>query len=144
MAAVSGSVRIVTLSDLCARFARFGFDIVTSCLKDGCTRQAALKNGKQFASGSGPRFPQSFLYQFAPVEAFQLRISPDRVHRCLTPEIAHESVAFLAQLPEPLPASAGALPRDYPDVAGHRFPIREPHGITQEHFGGQAGYRTDS
>jgi len=66
----------------------------------------------EFASGGGLCFPQSFLHQFAPVEAFQVRISSHRVYRCFTSEIAHQSVAFLAQLPEPLPASAGAFTGD--------------------------------
>jgi hypothetical protein len=51
----------------------------------------------EFASGGDPRFPQSFLYELAPIEAFQLWIAPYRVHRRLTPERAHQSVALLAQ-----------------------------------------------
>jgi hypothetical protein len=59
----------------------------------------------------------------APAAAFRFRISPDRMHRCLAPEITHQSVALFAQRTKSLPASAaGALPRDDPDVAGHRFP----------------------
>ena len=39
----------------------------------------------EFASYSDSRFSQSLLYQLAPVETLQLRISPYRMHRCLAP-----------------------------------------------------------
>ena len=39
------------------------------------------ESNPEFASGGHPCFPQSFLYQFAPVKALQLRILPHGVDR---------------------------------------------------------------
>jgi len=93
----------------------------------------------EFASCGDSRLSQSFLDQFAPIEAFQFRISPYGVHRRLAPQKSQQGVALLAECAQPLSAPAGGLPGDHPNVAGHRFAIGEPHRITQVHFGGQHG-----
>ena len=60
------------------------------------------ESNPQFASCGNSCFPQSFLHQFVPVEALQLRIMPYRLDRRLTPEIARQRVALLAQCTQPL------------------------------------------
>src|SRR6201987_4727715 len=94
------------------------------------------ESDSQFPGCCDSRFPQSLLHQFAPIEAFQLRIPPDCVHRRFTPQITQQCVPLFAHRTQPLPASAGVFARDHADVTGQRFPIAEPHWIAQEHFGG--------
>src|ERR1700739_32496 len=81
-------------------------------------------------------FPQSFLHQLPPIEAFQLRIPLDRVHRRFAPQITQQRVSWFAHRPQPLPAPAGVFARDHADVASHCFPIDEPQRIAQEYFSG--------
>src|SRR5713101_4023166 len=47
----------------------------------------------EFPGCRDSRFPRSLLHQFAPVEAFQLRIPLDRVHRRFTPQITQQRVS---------------------------------------------------
>src|SRR5882757_6098234 len=90
----------------------------------------------EFPGCCNSRFPQSFLHQFASVEAFQLRIPLDRVHRCFAPQITQQRVPLFTHRTQPLPASAGVFARDHADVAGQCFPIAEPQRIPEEYFGG--------
>ena len=75
--------------------------------------------------GGDPRLPPSLLHQFAPVEAFQLRIVAHRMHRRLAPEKAQQWVALFTQLAEPLPTAAWSIrsessPRSWPPLCPRR------------------------
>ena len=94
------------------------------------------KSDSQFPGCGDSRFAQPFLHQFASVEAFQLRIPLDRVHRRFTPQITQQCVPLFAHRTQPLPASTGVLTWNHPDIARQRFPIAEPQRIPEEHFGG--------
>src|SRR5580700_8839288 len=94
------------------------------------------ESDSEFPGGCDSRFPQSLLHQFAPIEAFQLRIPLNRVHRRFTPQITQQRVPLFAHRTQPLPAPAGVFARDHADVTGQFFPIAEPQRIAQEHFGG--------
>jgi len=96
----------------------------------------------EFSSCGDSRFPQSFLHEFAPIKAFQLRIPPDCMHRRFTPQITQHQpsclgplLCLLTHLPVELPPPAGVFTRDHADIAGQRFPIAEPQRIPEEHFG---------
>src|SRR5437870_6515127 len=57
----------------------------------------------KLAGRGDPRLAQSLLLQLAPVEALQLWILANGVHRCLAPEKTQQRVALLAQRTQPLP-----------------------------------------
>src|SRR5580704_18675988 len=94
------------------------------------------ESDSQLPGGCDSRFPQSLLHQFAPIEAFQLRIPPDCMHRRFAPQITQQRISLFAHRTQSLPASAGVLARDHADVTGQHFPIPEPQRIPEEHFGG--------
>src|SRR5262249_3507586 len=68
----------------------------------------------EFTSYGDSRFTQPFLLQLAPVKAFQLWVSADCVHACLTPEKTQQRLPCLLNPPSrcrpPLEYSLGIIP----------------------------------
>jgi hypothetical protein len=67
------------------------------------------ESDSEFSSCSHSRFPYPLLHQFAPIEAFQLRIPPDGMHRRLTPQITQKRISLFAHRAQPLAASTGVF-----------------------------------
>jgi hypothetical protein len=63
-----------------------------------------------------------------------LRILANRMPHRFTPQKTKKRIPLFTQSPQSLPTSAGVFARNQSHIAGHRFSIHEPLGLTQKGF----------
>jgi hypothetical protein len=74
-------------------------------------RAARSTIGCQLARHCDARLAESFLLELAPIGAAQRSVTPDRVHRCFTPQEPQERVALLRELADGLPTGTRVIAR---------------------------------